>query len=58
MTAPAVHGNLFFREEAAILSGKYANYKNDRVVFYQDDYVVKDFTAYVCISLFRLGVVY
>ncbi|KAJ7137617.1 hypothetical protein C8R43DRAFT_1019895 [Mycena crocata] len=41
-----VHGNLTFREETSIRKGKYANYNNDRVVFYTSDYVAKDFTSY------------
>ncbi|KAJ7105973.1 hypothetical protein C8R44DRAFT_987537 [Mycena epipterygia] len=41
-----VRGNLFFRQDTTISEGIKANYNNDRVVFYHDDYTAKDFTAY------------
>jgi hypothetical protein len=58
MTVTAVRGNLFFRKQATILRGKQAHYNNHRVAFYEDDYSAKGITAYVCISLFRLGVLH
>lgn len=57
MTIPEVDGNLYFRDETTIWQGKQANYNNDRVVFYTDDYRATDFIAYVRILLSRLGAV-
>jgi hypothetical protein len=49
MRIPEVHGILYFRDETTISAGIYANYNNDRVVFYDSDWNARDFKAYVCI---------
>jgi hypothetical protein len=45
--ATAVNGTLYFKNLNNLASGVYANYSNDRIVFYDDDYRGKDFTAFV-----------
>lgn len=52
MLVVAVQGNLYFRNFTTLKQSAYANYDNDRIVFYSNDYTGRDFTAYV--SLFEL----
>ncbi|KAF8637483.1 hypothetical protein AX16_010811 [Volvariella volvacea WC 439] len=41
-----VDGNLYFKDYSKLSNAIYANYNNDRIVFYQDDWTGKDFIAY------------
>ncbi|KAF8958720.1 hypothetical protein BDZ97DRAFT_2061581 [Flammula alnicola] len=41
-----VTGNLYFKNIGQVGNGIYANYNDDRIVFYQDDWTGTDFTAY------------
>ncbi|KAJ7826435.1 hypothetical protein B0H13DRAFT_2290513 [Mycena leptocephala] len=41
-----VKGNLYFKDTSQIDTGVFANWNNDRVVFYSDNMYAKDFTAY------------
>jgi hypothetical protein len=50
-----VKGNLYFKDLATLGNGNYASWNDDRVVFYNDNWAGKDFTAYVRIFL-RLSV--
>jgi hypothetical protein len=56
--AKDVEGTIYYKAIEDIKDGIYANYNNDRIVFYSNDYSGKDFTAYVCppsyLSLFEL----
>ncbi|PPQ77153.1 hypothetical protein CVT26_008099 [Gymnopilus dilepis] len=42
-----VKGNLFFKDIKTIGNGLFANYNNDRIVFYASDWNSTDFTAFV-----------
>jgi len=42
----SVNGNLYFRKLSDLSSGTFANYNDDRIVFYKDNWVGTDFTAY------------
>ncbi|KAF8637480.1 hypothetical protein AX16_010808 [Volvariella volvacea WC 439] len=44
----SVDGNLYFKDIAKLQFGKFANYNNDRIVTYENDYSGRDFIAYVC----------
>jgi hypothetical protein len=48
--AKVVEGTFYFKDINTIKNGIYANYNNDRIVFYQNDYTGKDFTGYVSLS--------
>jgi hypothetical protein len=48
--AKEVSGNFFFKDINTINDGKYASYNDDRIVFYKDDYLGRDFTGYVRLS--------
>jgi len=41
-----VDGNLYFKKLSDLSSGVYANYNDDRIVFYKDDWTGTDFVAY------------
>ncbi|KAF7977466.1 hypothetical protein HWV62_3655 [Athelia sp. TMB] len=41
-----VDGNLYFKKLSDLSSGVYANYNNDRIVFYKDNWTGTDFVAY------------
>ena len=47
MRAADVDGNLYFKKLSDLSSGVYANYNDDRIVFYKDDWTGTDFVAYV-----------
>jgi hypothetical protein len=46
-----VKGNLYFKDIAKLGDGIYASWNDDRVVFYHNDWVGTDSTAYVRILL-------
>lgn len=42
-----VEGVIYFKVLSDISDGLYANYNDDRIVFYKSDYTAKNFTSYV-----------
>jgi hypothetical protein len=48
--AKDVVGTFYYKEIGLVNTGKYANYNNDRIVFYSNDYSGDDFTGFVCLS--------
>jgi hypothetical protein len=53
--AKDVVGTFYYKAINDVKLGKYANYNNDRVVFYMNDYTGKDFTGFVCLSSLYLS---
>jgi hypothetical protein len=47
--AKDVDGTFYYTDINDVKNGIYANYNNDRIVFYSNDYSGKDFTGYVCL---------
>lgn len=45
---------LYYRNVASIDRGTWANYNDDRIVFYENDYTGRDFAAFVRNSLFTI----
>ncbi|KAF9254553.1 hypothetical protein L218DRAFT_1009557, partial [Marasmius fiardii PR-910] len=41
-----VNGMLHFKDFNTVTKGYYANYNNDRIVFYENDYTSRDFVAF------------
>ena len=42
-----IDGTLYYKKLPDINKGKWANYNDDRIVFYENDYTGKDFVAFV-----------
>jgi hypothetical protein len=53
--AKDVKGTFFYKDINLVKDGVSANYNNDRIVFYKDDYLAKDFTGFVCLSISYLS---
>jgi hypothetical protein len=51
MTAAEVNGYLHYKRLGKLKDAIYANYNNDRVVFYENDWSGKDFVGFVCRQL-------
>jgi hypothetical protein len=50
-----VTGTFFYKDINLMKDGTFANYNNDRIVFYNSDYLAKDFTGFVCLSMSYLS---
>jgi hypothetical protein len=48
--AKDVNGTFYYKNINLVKSGIYANYNDDRIVFYNSDYTGRDFTGFVCLS--------
>jgi hypothetical protein len=54
---PAVKGDLFYKDLKSIVKSTWANFNNDRIIFYDGDFSSKDFNGFFvpCDSLDKIG---